>query len=270
MIGFVFMALALDGCASVRKGAGRAGQAVGDGIGSVAKGTGNVVKGVGGVFSGLAPKKQQVELEPGEETDREVIETVEDGEVKRFVLRRPSLNPFGTYPFKRLPVQEGDASTNQLLREQAWARIIKFTKFRQMGDDRARIDVTSPFIMEIEEMEYILLGRAAGEAARAGYKSFSIVYLNYEGGRGLGSLLVPEINLTTNDWIGSYEELVIARENQRLTGNYSKIGGKNIEAVVLFLPEEDRRRRETFPATDVYLAMMNEGVFDDQFPYDEK
>ena len=261
------VAVALAGCTTVRKGAG----AVGDGVGAVAKDTGNVIggvgRGVGSVFGGLAPKRQLQEVEPGDEPEGDVVEVTVDGETKRFVNRIPNINPFGTYPFKRLYMPDGDATDSQLLRERAWAKVIDQTEVRLIGDDRVRINVFSPFVMAPEDMEYLLLARAAGEATRAGYPRFAIVYLNYEGGTGLSALLLPEISMAGDDWIGAYEELIVERENQRLVGDISRFGSKRLEAVVRFMPAEDMRRRETFAATETYLNMLNEKLFGGEYPY---
>lgn len=172
---------------------------------------------------------------------------------------------FSVYPFMR---QRGDAASNLVLKERAWTRIVKRTDVRLIGDDRIRIDVKSPYVMSVEDMEFILLGRAAGEAYRAGYPNFSIVYARYKGGEGLGGLLMPQFNYATSDWIGSYEGLVRERENQRLTGNYNKVGAKKIEAVVRFIGTDSRRRRNSFTADELYLNMLNERLFDGDYPYD--
>ncbi len=264
------VALTLEGCTTVRKGAGKVGQGVGSvakGAGNVVKGTGNAVKGVGkgvgNTVGAIIPGNKRIELEPGEETDRRVRQVVVDGEVKRYIYVRREI-----YPFKRREKLEGDAITNQVLREKAWAKVVNSTEMRLVGDNRVRIDVKGPLVIDIEEMEYLLLGRAAGEAARSGYDRFAIVYINYSGGGGLTSILLPDVSATSgSSWIGAYEDLVAERESQRLVGGYNKFSAKDIEAVVLFLPSEDRRRRDTFPATEVYLNMLNEGLYDGKYPY---
>ncbi|WP_306251684.1 hypothetical protein [Parvularcula sp. IMCC14364] len=249
---------------TVASGVGKGLGAVGSGIGSAG---GSVARGVGSVFGGLAPKKQDVEVKPGEEAKGDMVEVEVDGEVKRFVQKRPSINPFKTYPFKPLPNQEGDVTTNQIMRAQAWSDIVDISQVRLIGDDRMRIDILSPFVMSVEEMEYVLLARAAGEASRAGFPRFSIVYLNYKGGKGLSNLLLPEIKYGGSDWIGTYEDLITERESQRLTGNVNRIGAKRLEAVILLQPAENRRQRETFAATETYLNMLNNRKFEGQYPY---
>ncbi|MCI5047858.1 MAG: hypothetical protein MRY59_10170 [Aquisalinus sp.] len=254
-----------------RNPVGTVASGVGKGLGAVGTGIGNaggsVARGVGNVFGGLAPKKQDIEVKPGEEPDGDVVEVEVDGEVKRFVQKRPSINPFKTYPFKPLPNQEGDVTSNQIMRAQVWSGIVDISQVRLIGDDRMRIDILSPFVMSVEEMEYVLLARAAGEASRAGFPRFSIVYLNYKGGKGLSNLLLPEIKYGGSDWIGTYEDLITERENQRLTGNVNRVGAKKLEAVILLQPAENRRRRETFAATETYLNMLNNRKFNGQYPY---
>lgn len=169
------------------------------------------------------------------------------------------------YPFYQRPGDTGERSDK--LQRRAWNEVIRRTEVRLVSDNRVRIDVQSPYVMSVEEMEYILLGRAAGEAYRAGFKDFSIVYARYQGGKGLGSLLLPQFNYATDDWIGSYEDLVRNREDQRLTGGYSRIGAKRIEAVIRFVGKDEKRRRQTFAADDLYLNMLNERLFGGEFPY---
>ena len=170
------------------------------------------------------------------------------------------------YPFYQRPGDEGQRSDK--LKRRAWKELLNYTEVRLIGDNRIRIDVKSPYIMSVEDMEYILLGRAAGETARAGFREFSIVYARYHGGEGLSSLLLPEVSFgATNDWIGSYEDLVRNREDQRLSGRYNRIGGKRIEAVIRLVEDGESRRRETFAADDLYLNMLNERLFGGEFPY---
>jgi hypothetical protein len=211
-----------------------------------------------------AERKRQYEERKAQrrESIQERKDAAEKGEVFSFV------NPlYALYPFKP---QEGDASNNQVLRERAWANVIDRTKVRLIDEDRMRIDMKSAYIMSVDDMEYVLLARAAGEAARAGKDSFSIVYVKYSGGKNVFDMLMPSFSYSDAEWIGTYEDLIRERENQRLTGGLGKIGRKHMAAVVYFTDKADAKHRDTFSATPLYLNMLNERLFNGKYPYDEK
>ncbi len=258
----ILLAVSLSSCASVKGGAN-----------AIVEGTGNAAKSVASVFGSGAKENTPTEVKTHSEnryTSEELLVSDVTGAAPKKAQAEEEKNRFKIYPFKRMTPEEKSmraAQRKERKLEKAWGQIVDRSEMRLVGDDRVRIDVESPFIMDVEEMEYLLLARAAGEAARAGYDRFAIVYIEYSGGRGLSNFLLPEMKMTSSDWVGSYEALISERESQRLMGKYKKIGYKQLDAVVLFISGEDKRRRDSFPASELYVNMLNERLYGGKYPY---
>lgn len=200
-----------------------------------------------------------------------VVEEVKDvGQPER----RFSLNPFGgdndDEPevtdeqvqssggfFGLFAKQEGDAETNEVLRNRAWRQIIRHSDTQPITDDTMRVDVTGSFTTDPKKLDYVLLARASGEALKRGYPEFAITHIEYSGGQGLTSMLVPNVSFAERTWIGTYSDLLIAKDNQNVLGEMGKYGFKSVEAVVVFRQAGEERRRETFPAAQTYINMLN-------------
>lgn len=184
-----------------------------------------------------------------EEKDNFKVIRYDEAEEDRHGPSLPSLSLF-----KR---QEGDALSNEVLRDRAWRKVTRITRVQPVTPTTIRVDVNGPIVMSPENLEYILLARAAGETLKRGYSEFAFTHIEYEGGEGLSNLLVPSVSFTERQWIGTYEDLLIARDNQNILGDMGRFGKKSITAVVVLRKPGEEKRRRTFPAEATYINMLN-------------
>lgn len=167
------------------------------------------------------------------------------------------------YPFKP---EMGDASNNAKLQKKAWRRVARSSQARWIDEDHIRIDVFGGVFRSVDEMEYSLLARAAGETNRSGEEAFEISYLSYQGATPLDSL-TPSLRVHDKTRIGSYSALLREREFQDGFSNMSRLSQKKLVAVIHLLPAARPKASESFDASPVYLNMLNAKLFDGLFPY---
>lgn len=142
----------------------------------------------------------------------------------------------------------------------AWRAINAFTDITDVGGNRLRVMANTPFASGGDELEKAALMRAAGEAARRGYPRFAIVYVDYRE-RGPASWLSPDLGDPTARWIGSYEDLLAARDRADLDGSLDgPFGFKRLEAVVLMLGPDEEPYREAFTTNEVYAALTQDRI----------
>lgn len=146
------------------------------------------------------------------------------------------------------------------VRGRAWDQVMRATTAVRVGEDRLRVEASTPFVQELSVLDYTALGRIAGEATRAGAPRFALVYVDYEGDP-LASLLVPEVGVNEATWIGTYEDLLAARELADLTGSVGGlVGFRKVAMVALLLDEGERTDMPTFDAASIYDSMLTERV----------
>ncbi|MGV6801199.1 MAG: hypothetical protein ACWA5L_04685 [bacterium] len=181
----------------------------------------------------------------------------DDFEVIRYDIEQPQQERHGLGMPSLFSKEEGDAFTNENLRNKAWRKVVKLSRVQPVTTSTMRIEVNGPIVMSPSEMEYVLLARASGEALKRGYQEFAFTHLDYQGGEGLTSMLLPDVSFSERQWIGSYEDMLIARDNQNILGEMGRYGKKSITAVVVFRKTGEEKRRRTFPAEATYGNMLN-------------
>lgn len=142
------------------------------------------------------------------------------------------------------------ATTSPPPDEVAWEQIEGVTKATYLGNDRIKLDVQKPLFLGTEGMEFALLARAAGEAKARGAETFAIVRADYRQRLGF---LSAELTPLRTQWIGTYEDLVLARE--RDTEGFGRITG--ISMIVLMAPQDDVMLRQSFDADETYGALVD-------------
>lgn len=142
----------------------------------------------------------------------------------------------------------------------AWDQVLRDTRAVPIGRDRLRIEASTPFVQELSVLDYTALGRAAGEAIRAGADRFAITYVDYDGDP-LASFLVPEVGLGETGWIGTYEDLLAARDMGDLTSSVGDlVGYRKVAMVVVLLDEGERTDLPAFEAGPLYESMLHERI----------
>lgn len=145
--------------------------------------------------------------------------------------------------------------------DRAWGGIVREADAVPLGEGRVRVTVASPFVANLDAMEYAALARAAGAARQAGAPRFAIVHLDYEAGGPLRGLLAPGVDLPGPDWVGTFEDLQAARAWQDITGAVDgRYGLRTITMIVRLLDEGEAPGRPAFATGETLDAMLAERI----------
>lgn len=145
-------------------------------------------------------------------------------------------------------------------RLKAWNSVRGVTDKTAVGEERLNLRVEAPFARNRGTLEKSLLLRASGEAMQAGYPRFAIVYLDYSE-TGPASWFTPDFEEASTRWIGSYEDLLAARDRSDFDGSLNgSFGFKAVDAVVLLLGEDDQPRREAFDSEAIYNTLVDDRI----------
>lgn len=146
------------------------------------------------------------------------------------------------------------------VQNRAWARIARNADAVPLGDGRLRIDASTAFAQDLAVLEYTALARAAGEVSASGADRFAVVYVDY-GTSGLSGLISPTVTLPGDGWIGTYEDLMAARDWSTIGGGIGdRYGFRTLTMVVRILEEDEAVGRPAFGADAVYRAMLAERI----------
>lgn len=145
-------------------------------------------------------------------------------------------------------------------RGKAWRMVNNTTDVTMVGSNRIRLRSDTPFVAGGDEMEKAALLRAAGEAQARGYPRFAIVYVDYHQ-KGMGGWFGPDLGESSQRWIGTYEDLLAARDRADLDGSLDgPFGFKSMDLVVLLLNEDDEPLRESFETTVVFNNLIEDRI----------
>ena len=146
------------------------------------------------------------------------------------------------------------------VRAKAWDRTLRQTRAVALGSDRLRVEVSTPLVGDLSAMEFAALARASGEATAAGADRFAIVYLDYDES-SLPSFLAPQIRMPSEEWIGSYEDLLRARDRADIGGALDeRYGYRTMVMIVRLLDAGEAANEPAFDADETYDAMLRERV----------
>ena len=145
-------------------------------------------------------------------------------------------------------------------RSKAWASVSDTTDVTVIGQNRLRLRSHTPFASGGDELEKSMLLRAAGEARGRGFDRFAIVYVDYAE-RGVGSWFGGDLGDSSKRWIGSYEDLLAARDRADLDGSLDRpFGFKSMDVVIVLLAEGEETRRETFETAAIYESLIGDRI----------
>lgn len=145
-------------------------------------------------------------------------------------------------------------------RARAWDQILRDTTAVRIGEDRLRVEASTPLVQELAVLDYTALSRVAGEAVKAGAPRFALVYVDYDGDP-IASLLVPQAGLNEATWIATYEDLLAARDLADVTGSVNGLLGRRTVAMVAVLLDEDERAdMPAFDAAPLYDSLLTERI----------
>jgi len=138
-----------------------------------------------------------------------------------------------------------------------WHRIAKDTQSISISDKRLRIDADGTLFggENISEQNFFI--RAAAETLRAGHDGFVVVHLDYFT-PGLDLLnFAPNINFSSQRWIGNYEDFLDNRNEQNMFASRRKVEKKGLDGVIYMLDKDERPNRDRFSANEIYLNLLN-------------
>ena len=151
-------------------------------------------------------------------------------------------------------------NAEQIKRAKAWHSVSQTTDVTEVSSQRLRLRSKTPFAAGGDELEKATLLRAAGEVRSRGYERFAIVYVDYNE-RGLGSLMGPNLGESTKRWIGTYEDLLDARDRADLDGSLDgPFGFKSMDVVIVMLNDDEETRRDAFVAGELYGSLIEDRI----------
>jgi hypothetical protein len=144
-------------------------------------------------------------------------------------------------------------STPRVPAEEAQREIERVTRAVYLGNDRVKLTTEKPLLLNVEGMEFALLGRASSEALERGADSFAIVHAEYHRQGAFFSDDLPALGRT---YIGSYERLLRHRDEE--DQGLGRIVGATY--VIKMHDEDDIALRQTFDSDETYDAMLDAWV----------
>ena len=145
-------------------------------------------------------------------------------------------------------------------RAKAWRMVNNTTDVTVVGENRLRLISDTPFAAGGDEMEKAMLLRAAGEAIDRDYPRLAIVYVDYHQ-RGIGGWFGPDLGDSTKRWIGTYEDLLSARDRADLDGSLdSPFGFKSMDVVIRLLAEDEEPTRAAFSTEAIFENLIDDRI----------
>lgn len=146
------------------------------------------------------------------------------------------------------------------VRAKAYGQIRSHTLAVPLGQNRVRIEASTPFVQNGSVLAYDLLARAAAAAIEQDKPRFAFVYTDFRD-EGIGALLAPSISLPRQEWVGRVEDLMKARADQSFgTAGEGRFGYREAVAIVVLLEDGEAEGRPTFAANEVFDALLEERI----------
>ena len=137
-----------------------------------------------------------------------------------------------------------------------WEELRNKTIATPVSDGRVLIQSKATPFASDNAAEQFFLVRAAVEALNANKDGFVVLQLEYyKTGISLPSL-IPDINLSSRQWIGNYEGFAENRNEQNLFASRKRIKNMALDGVVLLLDKEDYPNRDRFDAGEIYVNLL--------------
>lgn len=130
------------------------------------------------------------------------------------------------------------------------------TKATKYSDNRIKIHSDGALIGTNDRSELDFFIRAAAETLTEGYDGFVVVHLDYykPGPRLLS--LTPNLNMSSDRWIGTYESFLRHRNEKNMFETRSGVNRKVRQGVILMINDADFPNRDRFDATQIYQNLI--------------
>ena len=140
--------------------------------------------------------------------------------------------------------------------QKIYSKISKTTKATKYSDNRIKIHSDGALIGSNDRSELDFFIRAAAETLHEGYDGFVVVHLDYynPGPRILS--LTPNVNFSSERWIGTYESFLQHRNDQNMFETRSGINRKVRQGVILMVNDEEFPNRDRFDAWQIYSNLI--------------
>lgn len=137
-----------------------------------------------------------------------------------------------------------------------FSKVYKNTTARKYSDNRVRINSDGALIGSNDKSELDFFVRAAAETLNAGYDGFVVVHLDYFKPGPQLFALTPNMNLSSDRWIGTYENFLRHRNEQNIFSTRSGMNRKVRHGVILMIKSDEFPNRDRFNAADMYVNLM--------------
>ena len=140
--------------------------------------------------------------------------------------------------------------------EKIYGMISKTTKATKYSDNRIKIHSDGSLTGSNDRSELDFFIRAAAETLHEGYDGFVVVHLDYYKAGPQFFSLTPNLNLSSERWIGTYEGFLKHRNEQNMFDTRSGISRKVRQGVILMVKDEDFPNRDRFDAWQIYSNLI--------------
>jgi len=140
--------------------------------------------------------------------------------------------------------------------DQVFKAVYNATKATKYSDNRIKIHSDGAIIGSNDRSELDFFIRAAAETLQEGYDGFVVVHLDYyKAGPQLFSL-TPNLNFSSDRWIGTYEGFLKHRNEHNMFETRSGVNRKVRQGVILMVKDDDFPNRDRFDASEIYLNLL--------------
>lgn len=140
--------------------------------------------------------------------------------------------------------------------ERIYKKVSNSTNARKYSDNRIKIHSDGAFTGSNDRSELDFFIRAAAETLNEGYDGFVIVHLDYyKPGPQLLSL-TPNLSLSSERWIGTYENFLQHRNEKNIFETRAGVNRKVRQGVILLVNKEDFPNRDRFDAWQIYSNLI--------------
>lgn len=140
--------------------------------------------------------------------------------------------------------------------ERIYKKVSDSTQATKYSDNRIKIHSDGTLIGSNDRSELDFFIRSAVEAINEGYDGFVIVHLDYYKPGPQILAIKPNLSLSSERWIGTYESFLQHRNEQNMFGTRSGINRKVRQGVILLVNEEDFPNRDRFDAWQIYSNLI--------------
>ena len=141
--------------------------------------------------------------------------------------------------------------------DDVWQHVNKHTEAVAISDNRIRIRSKGTLLAGDDISEQNFFVRAAAETLRREKDGFVIKQVDFYSEGTPWANLGSNINMSTRNWIGNYEDFRSARNEQNIFSSRRSIRNKAMDGVIFLLNKDEFPNRDRFTASEIYINLLN-------------